>query len=300
MHLWDVSDSHCFDASVYPVVTILQKNIIKNVYEFPVKTKTGKEIIYSSETFNTLPENILGFLLSDKFELVKKITKKSKKLTDFCLINATSTAGEADKFHDYIEKEYDTTKTLIRIINTGTIDPYVCLWGERRFIDKGENLITPYLLNNETVLGKNRYKMYNSIKIVFAKMANKTEAFLDEEGCYASINTNCLHTFKNISPKYVLGWIHSFVFNFIYGVLFDGLRMAGGYLPYSAPYLSCMVIPTATEEQQQEIIVLVDKILAAKKQDSSANTKEWEKQIDQKVYKLYGLTTEEIAIVEGK
>lgn len=31
-----------------------------------------------------------------------------------------------------------------------------------------------------------------------------------------------------------------------------------------------------------------------------AKTKEYEKQIDELVYKLYGLTQEEVAIVEGK
>ena len=41
-------------------------------------------------------------------------------------------------------------------------------------------------------------------------------------------------------------------------------------------------------------------LFAAKKADSSADTTEWEKLIDQKVYELYGLTSEEIAIVEGK
>ena len=41
-------------------------------------------------------------------------------------------------------------------------------------------------------------------------------------------------------------------------------------------------------------------LFAAKKADSSADTTEWEKQIDQKVYELYGLTPEEVAIVEGK
>ena len=59
-------------------------------------------------------------------------------------------------------------------------------------------------------------------------------------------------------------------------------------------------IPPATPAQQKPIIDLVDKILAAKKADSSADTTEWEKQIDQKVYELYGLTPEEIAIVEGR
>lgn len=64
--------------------------------------------------------------------------------------------------------------------------------------------------------------------------------------------------------------------------------------------LKLFPLPRYPEIQQKEIITLVDKILAAKKQDSSADTTEWEKQIDQKVYELYGLTPEEIAIVEGK
>lgn len=56
--------------------------------------------------------------------------------------------------------------------------------------------------------------------------------------------------------------------------------------------------PNATSAQQKTIITLVDKILAAKKEDSSADTSVFEKQIDTLVYKLYGLTEEEIAIVE--
>ena len=57
-------------------------------------------------------------------------------------------------------------------------------------------------------------------------------------------------------------------------------------------------IPTATPTQQQEIIALVDKILAAKKQDSSADTSALESEIDEFVYNLYGLTDEEIKIIE--
>lgn len=64
--------------------------------------------------------------------------------------------------------------------------------------------------------------------------------------------------------------------------------------------LKLFPLPRYPEIQQKEIITLVDKILAAKKQDSSADTTEWEKQIDQKVYELYGLTEDEIKIVEKR
>jgi len=51
---------------------------------------------------------------------------------------------------------------------------------------------------------------------------------------------------------------------------------------------------------QQPIIALVDQILAAKRVNSSADTSAWERQIDEWVYKLYGLTVAEVALVEGR
>ena len=57
--------------------------------------------------------------------------------------------------------------------------------------------------------------------------------------------------------------------------------------------------PRVTDEAQQPVAGLVDEILAAKKVDPKADTADLEKQIDCLVYTLYGLTPEEIALVEG-
>ena len=58
-------------------------------------------------------------------------------------------------------------------------------------------------------------------------------------------------------------------------------------------------IPDVSPEQQEPIIELVDQILAAKRTDPDADVSELENEIDQIVYLLYGLTPEEIDIVEG-
>ena len=47
------------------------------------------------------------------------------------------------------------------------------------------------------------------------------------------------------------------------------------------------------------IEALVDRILAAKKDDPAADTSALEREIDERVYRLYGLTKDEIRIVEG-
>jgi hypothetical protein len=57
-------------------------------------------------------------------------------------------------------------------------------------------------------------------------------------------------------------------------------------------------IPDVSPEKQKPIVALVDQILTAKKKDPSADISVLEKRIDEMVYALYGLTPEDIAIVE--
>ena len=57
-------------------------------------------------------------------------------------------------------------------------------------------------------------------------------------------------------------------------------------------------IPDVSPEQQAPVVELVDRILAKKQADADTDVSALENEIDEIVYSLYGLTTEEIAIVE--
>ena len=61
------------------------------------------------------------------------------------------------------------------------------------------------------------------------------------------------------------------------------------------------ILPLAIPEQPkgEAISALVDQILAFKGADPAADVSVLERQIDQMVYELYGLTPEEIVVVEG-
>ena len=70
--------------------------------------------------------------------------------------------------------------------------------------------------------------------------------------------------------------------------------------------LSEIPIKKIPKKEQKPFVELVDKILAITKDDDylenpikQAKVREYEKQIDQLVYNLYGLTEEEIKIVEN-
>ena len=59
-----------------------------------------------------------------------------------------------------------------------------------------------------------------------------------------------------------------------------------------------MPIKSVSSVSQQPIIDLLDQILSAKKGNPSADTSQLEQQIDLLVYHLYGLTYDEVLIVD--
>ena len=88
-----------------------------------------------------------------------------------------------------------------------------------------------------------------------------------------------------------------------------GTSLRGGYFRFMTRYLENFPLPTATESQQQELANLATLMMeAVKKQQDAKSDQEKnickmrveaiDSQINAKVYALYGLTKEEIAIVE--
>ena len=96
--------------------------------------------------------------------------------------------------------------------------------------------------------------------------------------------------------KYVLALLDSklyFLWLYLRG------KRKGDMLELCPKPVSEIPIANVSSAQQNPFINLVDQILAAKKHDTEANTSVLERKIDRLVYALYGLTEEEIAIVES-
>ena len=79
---------------------------------------------------------------------------------------------------------------------------------------------------------------------------------------------------------------------------FAAPRLGNTFVETKIIHLLKFKIPELSDKQRNQIITLVNQILAAKKKDPNANISSLEKQIDEMVYKLYGLTPEEIEIVD--
>ena len=198
-------------------------------------------------------------------------------------------------------------------------DGKTCIYSEAELKDKFPKAYK-YLKNNEVILSERkdsrttfaekgnwyglvrfgRKEMFNQPKIISPGEVQDHKFCLD----YSKAGFSCARVFaitidnKNFDIKYILGILNTELMKaFIQSI---ASLKSGGYYQYSSNILNRCPIPEVTAEQQKPIIALVDKILVAKKADNAADTSAMEAEIDDLVYALYGLTEEEIKIVEGK
>jgi hypothetical protein len=99
---------------------------------------------------------------------------------------------------------------------------------------------------------------------------------------------------KDLALEFLLGLLNSSLLNWYFKSLSTNSNVNG----YEVNNFPLPLIPN--KKWQAPIITLVNRILAAKRENPQADTTALERDIDRLVYELYGLTEEEIAVVEGK
>lgn len=140
---------------------------------------------------------------------------------------------------------------------------------------------------------------YTKERIVMQEVSNqnqpfRTKAIISPKNYICGHSTNSLTPLNsNVPIKFYLGLINSRAFNYYcdYFSYTNHITVSG---------IKQTPIPQATTSQAQEMIELVDKILEIKCSDTSADTSALEREIDRLVYGLYGLTEEEVEVVECK
>jgi len=146
------------------------------------------------------------------------------------------------------------------------------------------------------------YPEFDKTKVIWGLTADKWAFAYDEERHYLPSNGYIL-TSEKISLKYLLALLNSKLMQFYFG--FIGIMTAGGAYTLKHETIREFPIKDVPQSQQESVIDLVDGILRitgqnnySENQSAQAAIKEYEKRIDEQVYKLYGLTSEEIDVVE--
>ncbi|MBE0545116.1 MAG: Eco57I restriction-modification methylase domain-containing protein [Verrucomicrobia bacterium] len=178
------------------------------------------------------------------------------------------------KFHDGLKKHSEKLRNR-REVKNGRIRWFDLQWPrEKRFFDN-EKLIC-------------RFK------------AERNTFALDTDGRYCSADITLVilkDEFRGkFKTKYLLALLNSRLLDYhfkSYAKLMDYR-----YEYYPKP-VSLLRIKQASEPEQKRFVALVERILGAKQRDAEADTSALEREIDELVYALYGLTPEEKALVQA-
>ena len=128
-------------------------------------------------------------------------------------------------------------------------------------------------------------------KIVMQRISKKIIAALDTNQYYVHSSVVIIKPNDKISLKFILAIINSRYVD-------SWLKKNSSNISINIGTVKKIPIPISTPTQQQPIIELVNRILQAKSNSSAAETKDLEDKIDLLVYHLYGLTYDEVLIVD--
>jgi hypothetical protein len=136
------------------------------------------------------------------------------------------------------------------------------------------------------------YANFEKEKIAWGNLAVSAQFALVEAGMYIKEPSPLITP----ASKYMLAILNSTLGDYYIHSL--GVTRSGGYMEYKPMFVENLPVPQIPPEAQRPFETLVDKILEAKKKGE--DTSSYEAEIDKLVYALYGLTDDQIAVVEGK
>jgi len=158
------------------------------------------------------------------------------------------------------------------------------------------------------------YEFLDSTKIIFPDICKKPRFFLDRSGIYIANTAYCL----GVDDLSLLGVLNSRLFWFSISNISIPFGIRAGSYRYRLIYQYMEKVPirvinfsnAADKAQHEKLVSLVQRMLEVHKQLSVAQNpndktrlereiEATDRQIDQLVYELYGLTEEEIKIADG-
>ncbi len=317
----DYSQVHVFPVSVYPIIYVASANQpklskivkIEKMHITDPLPEVARTIGIKWKDLVALNGKSWSNVLSgDSINLVEKIQQNAQALEEIALVSGAATVGEAYEYKELITEYNPRLKHYLTLVNTGTIDRYAILWGQRptTYIKTVfEKPVIPQALWGK--LSEKRQKEAQSPKIIIGGMTKHLECTYEHGGCLAGKSTSIVLS-DLIDLRYLLGILNSRLITYYYRKVFAGLSLQGGFLRIGPPQLKQIPIyvpRSADKARHDRMVSLVEQMLELHKRLKDVRTPDEkmrlqrqidaaDRQIDMLVYELYGLTEEEIRIVE--
>lgn len=297
LEIRDYADADVFDGiDVYPCTFITKRNSSAENMQM-TKMADREHILFSSSVAYSV---FLQDTLWDKYfsepAIVNVLLKMNmyETLSDvFPQISDAATTGEAYQIGAIVRELKSDSKNYFRLINTGTIDKFVSLWGRKSIRYLGFTSTTPIVLAEDLQeISRTRLNQACAEKIIIAGMSTEIEAYYDCGEYLAGKSTVIVlgNSGETEKLKAVNAIINSKLISFWLRKNYNSLSMQGGYLTIGPSVVQSIPIPKLADEDIKELAKINDIIQTGDDKKIQA--------LENYVAKLYALSPEEIAIVE--
>lgn len=319
--LTDLSDMDVFKgATVRTTIPLLVKGGKINLVKFSKFVSEGTTILTGKINQNELIQNDQKWLSNagdvKGAGIREGVSKISILLSD--ILDVSQGLIPYDKYRGHDEAtiknriwhaDHKKDKTYKHELRGGDATRYVLKWNGKQWISYGPWLAAP-----------RKQKFFTEPRLLFREITDpKTGllhvAYTDEEFYNNPGIINCISRDSNYSLFYILGIVNSKLISYLHFSASPKARK--GVFPKilvndvrNLPIRRINFDDQVDRSRHVEMVRLVEKMLALNKQLNTAKTPQdttmlqrqitaTDNQIDQLAYQLYGLTEEEIALVEG-
>ncbi len=242
-------------------------------------------------------DNWLSFfsIADTSFNLLEKIRNSSLKLNDFTdssqgLIPYDKYRGHDEYtiknriWHANIKKD----KTYKRELQGKDLNRYTIRWNGKTWISYGNWLAAP-----------RNPRFFTGERILVREITNpRILAAYTKEEFYNTPSIINIVSFKKLHPLYILALLNSNLMSF-YHIETSPKSKKGLFPKILVSDVRSLPIKEATADQEALVVQLVEKIISDKEIDLNADTKIFEKKIDEIIYKIYDINPEEVALIEA-
>ncbi len=285
------------DADVHTLVLVVQREDSaesrKNAH-IQTTTQLNHKAASSLNTYNetkqeylaSLPGAVWNVLITDdNANLILRLNKDFKKLSEISTINRGLITGDRDKY--FSDKK--TSNEYVAILAGSDVNRYVA------------NDPSEYVLFKKPKGSGGSWDADMHLaqhKILVRQIGTKPMASLIREPIAVTGNLFTIRAGSIEEELYILGIFNSKLIEFFWKIMFSDFKSSFPQVTiFSLSQIPIRLInfsDPADKARHDKMVALVERMLALHK--SLAST---DRQIDNLVYELYGLTEEEVEVVEG-
>ena len=280
MFIWDCSSLRLFEAAVYPVMIGLGKRAPRGTCRVDRaegdggRARTVSVGSLSSDDLARLAERGWGELLSplSRASPRPRGAARLRPLGELCEVRGASTVAEAYSLGPLV-RDGEPCPGGFRLVNTGLLDPFRILWGERPLRYLGQSYERPWVDPEELArVMPGRADQARQAKIIVGGLTRRLECAWDGGGSARSEGGETrglggLLAGKSTSlvlPREregewdgewalaLLGLLNCEAASAAFGHSFSGLALAGGYLRVGPPQLRAFEVPDPGELAAEE------------------------------------------------